>query len=165
MYRPQIKNSLNFPVRARHQREISLQNLSLLKRLQSKKSFYSFGGSIDRSYRKNKKSEQISPCYSRNSEIFGGKKKLLPLNKEKLLIYSTKINLKDRIFAIEVFKGKLVRVVAENEETHEKFVLELSKKEAKEIIGIEENWQRLIEFLHLEGNDLILCREASSESI
>lgn len=163
MYRPQIKNSLNFPVRARHQREISMQNLNLLKRLQSKKSFYSFGGSIERSLRKNKKSEQLSPCYSRNSEMFGGKKKLLPISKQ--LVYSTKINLKDHIFAIEVFKGKNVKVVAENEETHEKFVLELNNKEAKDIIGFEENWQRLVEYLHLEGNDLIMCGEASSESI
>lgn len=163
--RPHMKNSLNLPVRARHQREISLQNLSLLKRLQSKKSFYSFRGQPDK-HRKNKKSEELSPSYSRNSEIFGGKKKLSPINKGQVMVYSSPINLQDHIFSVEVFKSSnSIRVVAKNQETQEQFVLDLSKSEVKTIIGAEENWQILVNYLHLEGNDLILCGEDSSESI
>lgn len=164
MRRPHLKNSLNFPVRARHQREISLQNLSLLKRLQSKKSFYSFRGHMD-NHRKNKKSEELSPCYSRNSEIFGGKKKLSPINKGQVSVFSSKINLQDSIFSVDIFKSSNIRVVVQNQETQEKFILELTKKEVKNIIGPEENWQIFINCLHLEGNDLILCGENSSESI
>jgi hypothetical protein len=159
----QIKHSLNFPMRARHQREISLQNLGLLKRLQSKKSFYSFcNPSGDNSRKKQGKIEDLSPSYSRNSEAFPVKK-LEPIPREK--VYLTKVNLQDKIFNVEVLKGKKVEVRVENEQTEEKFILSLNRKEVRNLVGKQENWQKLVNFLHIEGNDLILCDPSDSELI
>ena len=45
-YSHRIKKSLNFSQRVRNQRKISKENLDLLKKLKSKKSFYNFNRSI-----------------------------------------------------------------------------------------------------------------------
>jgi hypothetical protein len=165
---PYIKQSLNYSLRTRNQRQISIDNLSLLERIQSKRSFYDFGKvNSDRKAGKSTKQYGIIPSFSKNHREFWPEKSrnVSPMpTKEKTKVFNMKIKLAGSLFSVDIYKkNSQVKIIAINEETKEKYILKLKMKEALTLMYGSLNWSRLVDCLHLEDGELALYDESSSE--
>jgi hypothetical protein len=162
-YNQSPKKSLNFSQRVRHQRQISIDNFKLVRRLQSKKSYYDFH---------NKSSEKSSHSYRKNSQFIDflsidpskigyEPTKLSPLTLDvKILVLSKKILLNDRVFLVQIFKNSSkIKIHTTEASTNDVFSLELKKQEALNLMNGHENWEKLLQCLHIEGNDLTLWQD------
>lgn len=150
--KPKGQKSLNYSQRVQKQRQISRENFKMLQRLQSKKSFYDFNEffSIKR------KTSKPGPLLESVKSV-----KLSPIQFDvKQLVYKKNVFIENKVFQIEITKGvNRIRIVAYECEEKECFSLELSKNEALTLMGGVEDWDKLINLLHIDGNDLALWQD------
>jgi hypothetical protein len=151
--KPKPYKSLNFSQRVRRQRQISIDNLKLLKRLQSKKSFYDFNTEFFSPKSKSSKSS-IPPETIKSL-------KLSPILFDiQQQVYNKSVFIENKAFKIEITKGNYrVRIVAYDTENKESFTLELNRNEAITLMGGSEDWEKLIKLLHIDGSDLALWQD------
>lgn len=167
---PKMNRSLNFSQRARKQRQISIDNLSLLKRLQSKRSMYSYG-KFDNIFKAKKKHYACDGRLSNNSYIddyntLQPRVKLSPLpNERKKIVFTSKVVLGEKSFAIEIVRNKRnIKIVATNEEKKEGFVLVLNEKDAVYVMGGTKDYKKIVDSLNFDGEDLVLCDHRNEEN-
>lgn len=175
------KKSLNFSQRVRHQRQISIDNFKLVNRLQSKKSYYDFHNKSPQkssnSYQNNydfhsRSPEKSSYSYQKKSQFIDflsidpskigyEPAKLSPLTLDvKILVLSKKILLNDRVFLVKIFKNSSkIQIYMTETSTNDAYSLELKKQEALNLMGGHENFEILLQCLHIEGNDLTLWQD------
>ena len=168
-YQRIVKPSLNESLRARHQRQISIDNLGLFKRIQSKKSIYDY--MKFNSYRGKMKKNYSNRIESQNSSYELGSfpnnnRKLSPLQLKNKDIASVRIQLDNQNFRIKIVQNKKkVTIFATNLESQEKFCLELKMKEALQIMKGKIDWNLLINSLHLDNGELALWEESFTAEI
>jgi hypothetical protein len=169
---PKMNRSLNFSQRARKQRQISIDNLSLLKRLQSKRSMYSYG-KFDNIFKGQKKNYAYdggrlsNNSYNEDYNSVGPRVKLSPLpDDKKKVVFKSKTVIGEKSFAIEIVRNKRnVKIVATNEEKKEGFVLVLSEKDAVYVMGGTKDYKKIVESLNFDGEDLVLCDHRNDENL
>lgn len=166
IFNPKIKKSLNFSQRVHRQRRISKENLEIMKRLQSKKSFYSFNtDELEQSQARSSKIPKKAtlsrfpsieqPFHLENSL------KLSPIAYDiKRSVFTKSIFLENRIFSIEITKGlNQVRVVATDQATEETYTLELKRNDALILMGGVEDWEKLLKCIHIDQDNLALWQD------
>ena len=132
-YGHRLNKSLNISQRVRNQKQISIENFKIVKRLQSKKSFYDFKipeRNVESLKQKKEKSLQLNQSLFNNT-------KLSPIFFElKRLVLSKNILIENRVFSIEITKGeKKIRIIAKDENKEENYSLELNRNEALILMG------------------------------
>lgn len=153
--KPKPFKSLNYSQRVRRQRQISIDNFKLLKRLQSKKSFYDFNTEFFNPQSKIPKISQNQP-----SETFKTLKLSPILFDVQQQVYNKTVFIENKTFKIEITKGsQKVRIQALDTEAQEHFNLELSRNEALTLMGGSEDWEKLISLLHIDGSDLAIWQD------
>ncbi|CAG9314557.1 unnamed protein product [Blepharisma stoltei] len=76
-------------------------------------------------------------------------------------VYKTGKIIQDKYFIVEVSKDhKVLKIMIYNLEDPEKFGLEISLKDAKKLIGDAGNYEKLVEMVKLEGNELMLIEDS-----
>lgn len=171
-----VSRSLNISLRTKKQRQISIDNLGLMQRLQSKKSFYGYRKlATDRSTKnkiasnsKNKLLSNDNSGYLRNLGSLSAHRpvKLSPINLEfKNIVYKSDVNLNNRAFTVEISKGRKIIRMLVTDESGENYSLELKIREALKLMNGEENWPKLLKCLHIDGSGIALLESSSSETI
>ena len=141
-----VNKSLNISLRVKKERQISIDNLNLIQRLQSKKSLYSFKDLHSNNSRKrnNNLLSNNDSCYGLQNESFSAQRgiKLTPLSVDlRNTVFKSRINLEGKPFTVEISKGKKqgIKILATNEENGESFSLNLKYLEALELMEDTEN--------------------------
>ncbi|OMJ73309.1 hypothetical protein SteCoe_28023 [Stentor coeruleus] len=165
-----MNHSLNFSQRARKQRQISIDNLSLLKRLQSKKSMYSYG-KFDNIFKAKKKHSAYDGRISDNSynddyNPLRGRVKLSPLpDDKKKTVFKSEVMIGDKNFSIKIMRNKKdIKIIATNKEKKEGFVLILNKKDADYVMQGTKDYKKIVDSLNFDGEDLVLYDHHSEEN-
>lgn len=159
-----VSKSLNISFRAKNLRQISIENLGLMQRLQNKKSMYDFKGLAN----KPKKNRPTEGYFCQKGAISSSRAvKLSPISLDmKQTVYQNKVTLQHKTFSVEVSKGNnTIRILMQDIESQDNFSLTLKFKEALRLMQGREDWEKLLTFLQFdEKHDLVLCETESLSS-
>ena len=172
-YSHRIKKSLNFSQRVRNQRKISKENLDLLKKLKSKKSFYNFNISPGKLEKNKSNASKIFKSelsrFSSNDKSFhiDTDVKLTPITYDLMhSVFTKSIFIENRVFFIEITRGSnRIRVVAIEEDTGDMHTLELKRNEALILMGGVEDWGKLMKCIHMEQDSLALWQDDINSAV
>ena len=144
IYGSNIKKSLNFSQRSKNQKKIFNENIEIVKRLKSKKSFYSF--------KSNQEVVENSQLYYNNSHNMSNLSRFPSLNHSFNLDVTSKLSpifyeinhpvctknifIENRIFTVEITKGKKnIRIVATDLNNGDVYTIELKRNDALRLMG------------------------------
>ncbi|CAG9328190.1 unnamed protein product [Blepharisma stoltei] len=172
------KKSLNSDLRKRRMQEIIAENASLLKRIQKKESTYR----IDKYEVDRKETEKILNNICEFPYILGveGKpirnlsarlnstgsfsrrtaRKLDPIYQEdhRAQVYKQGLIIQEKYFIVEIRTDKkTLLIMAYNIEDPEKYSLEISYKEARKLMKMREDYDKLAALVKFENNELVLA--------